>query len=122
MAGKRTLKRQLNLPQVIMLGTAGTLGSGVFILSGHAAAIAGPAAIWAVLIAGVKFQHRSQLLRTGNHLSRDWRRDDLRARSLGQRLDLIPGRLDGLYLQHFLHCAFSCRFCLLRVRFLPRLT
>jgi amino acid transporter/nucleotide-binding universal stress UspA family protein len=53
MAGKRTLKRQLNLPQVIMLGTAGTLGSGVFILSGHAAAIAGPAAIWAVLIAGV---------------------------------------------------------------------
>lgn len=53
MAGKRTLKRQLNLPQVIMLGTAGTLGSGVFILSGHAAAIAGPAAIWAILIAGV---------------------------------------------------------------------
>lgn len=53
MAGKRTLKRQLNLPQVIMLGTAGTLGSGVFLLSGHAAAIAGPAAIWAVLIAGI---------------------------------------------------------------------
>lgn len=53
MAGKRTLKRQLNLPQVIMLGTAGTLGSGVFILSGHAAALAGPAAIWAVLIAGI---------------------------------------------------------------------
>ncbi len=53
MAGKRTLKRQLNLPQVIMLGTAGTLGSGVFILSGHAAAVAGPAAIWAVLIAGI---------------------------------------------------------------------
>ncbi|MDD4043076.1 MAG: universal stress protein [Anaerolineaceae bacterium] len=53
MAGKGTLKRQLNLPQVVMLGTAGTLGSGVFILSGHAAAIAGPAAIWAVLIAGI---------------------------------------------------------------------
>jgi amino acid transporter len=53
MTGKRTLKRQLSLPQVIMLGTAGTLGSGIFILSGHAAAIAGPAAIWAVLIAGI---------------------------------------------------------------------
>lgn len=53
MAGKRILKRQLNLPQVIMLGTAGTLGSGVFVLSGHAAAVAGPAAIWAVLIAGI---------------------------------------------------------------------
>ena len=50
---KRTLKRQLNLLQVIMLGTAGTLGSGVFILTGHAAAVAGPAAIWAVVIAGI---------------------------------------------------------------------
>jgi len=53
MAGKRTLKRQLNLIQVIMLGTAGTLGSGIFLLSGHAAAVAGPAAIWSVLIAGI---------------------------------------------------------------------
>jgi len=53
MAQKRTLKRQLNLTQVVMLGTAGTLGSGVFILTGHAAAVAGPAAIWAVLIAGI---------------------------------------------------------------------
>ncbi len=42
---KRTLKRQLNLTQVIMLGTAGTLGSGIFILTGHAAGIAGPATI-----------------------------------------------------------------------------
>lgn len=50
---KRTLKRQLNLTQVIMLGTAGTLGSGIFILTGHAAAVAGPAAILAVIIAGV---------------------------------------------------------------------
>jgi APA family basic amino acid/polyamine antiporter len=53
MAQKRTLKRQLNLVQVVMLGTAGTLGSGVFILTGHAAAVAGPAAIWAVVIAGI---------------------------------------------------------------------
>ena len=53
MSQKRTLKRQLSLVQVIMLGTAGTVGSGVFIITGHAAAVAGPAAIWAVLIAGV---------------------------------------------------------------------
>lgn len=50
---KRTLKRQLNLTQVIMLGTAGTLGSGIFILTGHAAGIAGPATIFAVIIAGL---------------------------------------------------------------------
>lgn len=50
---KRTLKRQLNLVQVIMLGTAGALGSGVFILTGHAAGIAGPATVLAVIIAGL---------------------------------------------------------------------
>lgn len=50
---KRTLKRQLNLVQTIMLGTAGTLGSGIFILTGHAAAVAGPATIIAVIIAGI---------------------------------------------------------------------
>ncbi len=50
---KRTLKRQLNLVQVIMLGTAGTLGSGIFILTGHAAAVAGPASILAVIIGGL---------------------------------------------------------------------
>ncbi len=50
---KRTLKRQLNLTQVIMLGTAGTLGSGIFILTGHAAGVAGPATIFAVIIAGL---------------------------------------------------------------------
>lgn len=50
---KRTLKRQLNLTQVIMLGTAGTLGSGIFILTGHAASVAGPATILAVIIAGI---------------------------------------------------------------------
>ncbi|MBG0784474.1 MAG: amino acid permease [Anaerolineaceae bacterium] len=50
---KRTLKRQLNLIQVIMLGTAGTLGSGIFVLTGHAAGVAGPATILAVIIAGL---------------------------------------------------------------------
>ncbi|MEA4958483.1 MAG: amino acid permease [Anaerolineaceae bacterium] len=50
---KRTLKRQLNLLQVIMLGTAGTLGSGIFVLTGHAAAVAGPATILAIVIGGI---------------------------------------------------------------------
>jgi APA family basic amino acid/polyamine antiporter len=50
---KRTLKRQLSLLQTIMLGTAGTLGSGIFVLTGHAAAIAGPAAVLAIIIGGI---------------------------------------------------------------------
>ncbi|MGB4595164.1 MAG: amino acid permease [Anaerolineaceae bacterium] len=50
---KRTLKRQLNLLQVTMLGTAGTLGSGIFVLTGVAAGIAGSATILAIIIAGI---------------------------------------------------------------------
>jgi len=50
---KRTLKRQLGLFQVIMLGTAGTLGSGIFVLTGLAADVAGPATILAILIGGL---------------------------------------------------------------------
>lgn len=50
---KRTLKRQLNLFQVIMLGTAGTIASEIFVLSGHAAGIAGPAAVLAIVIGGL---------------------------------------------------------------------
>jgi len=49
---KRTLKRQLNLFQVIMLGTAGTLGSGIFVLTGLAAEVAGPATFVAILVGG----------------------------------------------------------------------
>lgn len=49
---KRTLKRQLNLFQVIMLGTAGTLGSGIFVLTGLAAEVAGPATFIAILVGG----------------------------------------------------------------------
>jgi APA family basic amino acid/polyamine antiporter len=49
---KRTLKRQLNLFQVIMLGTAGTLGSGIFVLTGLAAEVAGPATFLAILVGG----------------------------------------------------------------------
>jgi len=50
---KRTLKRQLNLFQVIMLGTAGTLGSGIFVLTGLAAGVAGPATFLAIIIGGL---------------------------------------------------------------------
>ena len=50
---KRTLKRQLSLFQVIMLGTAGTLGSGIFVLTGHAADVSGPASILAILVGGL---------------------------------------------------------------------
>ena len=50
---KRRLKRQLNLLQVVMLGTAGTIAAEIFVLTGHAAGIAGPAAVLALLIAGL---------------------------------------------------------------------
>ena len=50
---KRTLKRQLSLLQAIMLGTAGAIGSGIFILTGYAAAVAGPAAVLAVILGGI---------------------------------------------------------------------
>lgn len=50
---KRKLKRQLNLAQVIMLGTAGTLAAEIFVLTGHAAGMAGPAAVLALLIGGL---------------------------------------------------------------------
>lgn len=50
---KRVLKRQLNLFQVIMLGTAGTIASEIFVLTGHAAAISGSASILAIIIGGL---------------------------------------------------------------------
>jgi amino acid transporter len=50
---KRKLKRQLNLLQVIMLGTAGTIAAEIFVLTGHAAGIAGPEAVLAIIIGGV---------------------------------------------------------------------
>lgn len=50
---KRTLKRQLNLFQTILLGTAGTLGSGIFVLTGLAAETAGSATFIAILVGGV---------------------------------------------------------------------
>ncbi len=50
---KRKLRRQLNLVQVVMLGTAGTLAAEIFVLTGHAAGIAGPAAVLAFLVGGL---------------------------------------------------------------------
>ena len=50
---KRKLKRQLSLIQVVMLGTAGAIGAEIFVLTGHAAAISGPAMIFAILIGGL---------------------------------------------------------------------
>jgi len=50
---KRKLKRQLSLVQVIMLGTAGTIAAEIFVLTGHAAGIAGPDAVLAIVIGGV---------------------------------------------------------------------
>ena len=50
---KRVLKRQLSLFQVIMLGTAGTIASEIFVLTGHAAAISGSASILAIIIGGL---------------------------------------------------------------------
>ncbi len=50
---KRKLKRQLSLTQVIMLGTAGTIAAEIFVLTGHAAGMAGPAAVLALLIGGL---------------------------------------------------------------------
>jgi len=50
---KRKLKRQLNLAQVVMLGTAGAIGAQIFVLTGHAAGIAGPATILAIVAGGL---------------------------------------------------------------------
>ena len=50
---KRKLKRQLSLLQVIMLGAAGTIAAEIFVLTGHAAGIAGPDAVLALIIAGL---------------------------------------------------------------------
>ena len=50
---KRKLKRQLNLAQIVMLGTAGTIGAQIFVLTGEAAALTGPATVFALLVGGL---------------------------------------------------------------------
>lgn len=51
--GKRRLKRKLNLAQVVMLGTAGAIAAELFVVTGHAAGIAGPATVLSILLAGL---------------------------------------------------------------------
>jgi amino acid transporter len=50
---KRRLKRQLSLLQLVMLGTAGTIAAEIFVLTGYAAGIIGPASVLALTIAGI---------------------------------------------------------------------
>lgn len=52
--GKRQLVRTLGLPQILMLGIGGTMGAGVFVLTGHAAGLVGPAVILVFLLAGLQ--------------------------------------------------------------------
>ncbi len=51
---KRQLVRSLGLAQILMLGIGGTMGAGVFVLTGHAAGMVGPAVILAFLLAGLQ--------------------------------------------------------------------
>jgi APA family basic amino acid/polyamine antiporter len=51
---KRHLTRTLGLAQILMLGIGGTMGAGVFVLTGHAAGLAGPAVILVFLLAGLQ--------------------------------------------------------------------
>ncbi len=51
---KKQLVRTLGLPQILMLGIGGTMGAGVFVLTGHAAGMVGPAVILVFLLAGLQ--------------------------------------------------------------------
>ncbi|NLG27923.1 MAG: amino acid permease [Chloroflexi bacterium] len=50
---KRKLRRQLGLWQVVMLGTAGTIAAEIFVLTGHAAGLSGPATVLALAVIGL---------------------------------------------------------------------
>lgn len=50
---ERRLKRQLNLAQVLMLGTSGTIAAEVFVLTGHVAGMSGPASVLVLLLVGL---------------------------------------------------------------------
>jgi amino acid transporter len=51
---KKQLVRTLGLAQILMLGIGGTMGAGVFVLTGHAAGLVGPAVILVFLLAGLQ--------------------------------------------------------------------
>lgn len=50
----RELVRTLTLPQVLMLGIGGTMGAGVFVLTGHAAGMVGPAVLLTFFLAALQ--------------------------------------------------------------------
>jgi len=50
----KPLVRTLGLAQILMLGIGGTMGAGVFVLTGHAAGMVGPAVILVFLLAGLQ--------------------------------------------------------------------
>ena len=51
---KKQLVRTLGLAQILMLGIGGTMGAGVFVLTGHAAGMVGPAVILVFLLAALQ--------------------------------------------------------------------
>lgn len=51
--GKRRLKRQLGLLPVVMLGTAGAISAEIFVLTGYAAGLVGPATVLAFIVGGL---------------------------------------------------------------------
>lgn len=50
----RELVRTLSLPQIMMLGIGGTMGAGVFVLTGHAAGLVGPAVVLVFFLAALQ--------------------------------------------------------------------
>jgi len=50
---QRSLRREMGLGQVLLMGVAGTIAAEVFVLTGHVAGIAGPASVLAMLLIGV---------------------------------------------------------------------
>jgi len=51
---KKELVRTLGLTEILMLGIGGTMGAGVFVLTGHAAGMVGPAVILVFLLAAIQ--------------------------------------------------------------------
>ena len=47
MEGKKSYKKSLGLYELVSLGVGGTIGSGIFVVPGIAAGIAGPSSLFA---------------------------------------------------------------------------
>ncbi|MHB1317845.1 MAG: amino acid permease [Anaerolineae bacterium] len=50
---QRSLRREMGLGQVLLMGVAGTIAAEIFVLTGHVAGIAGPASVLAMVLIGV---------------------------------------------------------------------